>query len=63
MLFLQGTRDALAEWDLITKVTKSLKKAKLVKIENADHSFKAGKTDTMSMLVAETKAWIQKVLT
>jgi len=62
MLFLQGTRDTLAEWALITTVCKSLKKATLVKLEGADHSFKAGKIDTMSLLVAETKKWVDKVL-
>src|ERR1044071_8974818 len=45
MLFLQGTRDALADWDLITQVTKGLPKATLVKFEGADHSFKAGKNN------------------
>jgi predicted alpha/beta-hydrolase family hydrolase len=59
MLFLQGTRDTLAEWELITTVCKSLKKASLVKLEGADHSFKAGKIDTMSLLVAETKKWVE----
>jgi uncharacterized protein len=62
MLFLQGTKDALATWDMIEAVCKSLRKAKLVKIEGADHSFKAGKTDTMSLLVQETKEWTQKTL-
>jgi predicted alpha/beta-hydrolase family hydrolase len=60
MLFLQGTKDALAEWDLIEPVCKSLKKAKLVKIEGADHSFKAGKKDTMSLLTNATKDWISR---
>jgi predicted alpha/beta-hydrolase family hydrolase len=60
MLFLQGTKDTLAEWKLIESVTASLKKAKLVKFEGADHSFKAGKKDTMSMLVDETKQWLEK---
>lgn len=62
MLFLQGTRDALAEWDLVEPVCKSLKKAKLVKIEGADHSFKAGKTDTLSLLVNATKDWINRII-
>jgi uncharacterized protein len=61
MLFLQGTKDTLAEWDLIESVTKSLKKAKLVKLEGADHSFKAGKQDTMSLLVNATREWIEKI--
>ena len=60
MLFLQGTKDTLATWDLIEEVCKSLKKATLVKLEGADHSFKAGKTDTMSLLVGATTQWIEK---
>jgi predicted alpha/beta-hydrolase family hydrolase len=62
MLFLQGTKDALATWDLMEPVCKSLKRATLVKIEGADHSFKAGKTDTMALLVTATQDWIQKKL-
>lgn len=58
MLFLQGTRDELATWDLITDVCQSLPKAKLVKIEGANHMFKAGKQDTMSMLVQATKDFV-----
>jgi predicted alpha/beta-hydrolase family hydrolase len=61
MLFLQGTKDALASWDLIEKVCKTLKKAKLVKIDGADHSFKAGKRDTLSELTAAVKDWVQKL--
>lgn len=61
MLFLQGTRDTLAQWDLIEQVCGSLKKAKLVKLEGADHSFKAGKQDTMSMLVKATSEWVGKI--
>jgi predicted alpha/beta-hydrolase family hydrolase len=62
MLFLQGTKDTLAQWDLVEKVCASLKKAKLVKLEGADHSFKAGKQDTMSMLVKATSEWVGKVI-
>lgn len=59
MLFLQGTKDALAQWDLIEAVCASLRKATLVKIEGADHSFKAGKkVDVMGMLVEATKEWV-----
>lgn len=54
MLFLQGTRDELANWDLIESVCSQLKKATLVKIEGADHAFKAGKKDILSLLVKET---------
>lgn len=63
MLFLQGTKDTLAIWDLIEPVCNSLKRATLVKIEGADHSFKAGKTDVMSLLVTATHDWIKKKLT
>ena len=62
MLFLQGTKDALATMDLIEKVSKPLKKAKLVKLEGADHSFKAGKKDIMSELVEATKKWTEKII-
>src|ERR1700759_5822868 len=36
MLFLQGSKDTLADWSLITTVCKSLRKATLVKLEGAD---------------------------
>lgn len=62
MLFLQGSKDTLATWDLIEDVCGSLKKATLVKLEGADHSFKAGKKDVMSLLVDETRKWVEKKL-
>lgn len=62
MLFLQGTKDTLATLELIKTVCKSLRKATLVKLEGADHSFKAGKNDTMSLLINETKKWVEKML-
>jgi uncharacterized protein len=62
MLFLQGSKDTLATWPLIKKVCESLPKATLVKLEGADHSFKAGKNDVMSLLVNETKKWVEKIL-
>ena len=63
MLFLQGTRDNLAALNLIETVCSSLKQATLVTIEGADHSFKAGKQDTMSMLVNFTTNWIEELMT
>jgi predicted alpha/beta-hydrolase family hydrolase len=60
MLFLQGTRDDLASWDLIQEVCASLSKATLIRIEGANHMFKAGKTDVMALLVKETGDWIGK---
>ena len=62
MLFLQGSRDALATWALIKTVCDSLRKATLVKLEGADHSFKAGKNDVMSLLINETTKWVGKIL-
>lgn len=62
MLFLQGTKDTLATLELVETVSKSLKKATLVKFEGADHSFKAGKKDVLSLLVDETRKWVEKVL-
>lgn len=62
MLFLQGTRDALAQWDLIELVCSSLPKATLTKIEGADHSFKAGKINTTEILSKATDNWVNKLL-
>jgi len=62
MLFLQGTRDELASWDLIEPVCASLPKASLVKIEGANHMFKAGKQDVMALLVKATRDWVEKRL-
>lgn len=59
MLFLQGTRDTLAQWDLIEQVTSSLTLAKLVKIEGADHGFKAGKQNTIPVLAEHIKDWMK----
>lgn len=47
MLFLQGTRDALADQGLIRGVCSSIPNATLVEIEGADHSFKVGKKDAI----------------
>lgn len=60
MLFLQGTKDELATWNLIETVCSALPQATLLKIEGANHTFKAGKQDTMSMLVNFTKEWVEK---
>jgi predicted alpha/beta-hydrolase family hydrolase len=51
MLFLQGTRDELADWPLIESLTRGLgKRATLARIEGADHSFhvlaRSGRTDS-----------------
>jgi predicted alpha/beta-hydrolase family hydrolase len=58
MLFLQGTRDELASYDLIVKVCASLPLATLTTIEGANHAFKAGKKDLMPVLADATSSWI-----
>ena len=62
MLFLQGTRDALATWDLIESVCASLPLATLAKIEGADHSFKAGKQNVIQLLADTTNEWTEKIV-
>ena len=63
MLFLQGTRDTLAQNDLIKEVCDSLSNAKLVVLESADHSFKTLKRSGVSheemveRLAKEVKEW------
>jgi len=62
MLFLQGSRDELATWNLIESVCSSLPLARLVKIEGANHAFKAGKQNIIQLLANETKDWIKKMI-
>ena len=62
MLFLQGTRDELARQELIEPVCSSLPNATLILIQGADHSFKAGKQDIISLLVKSTSEWTTKIL-
>ena len=63
MLFLQGTRDELAEWTLIESVCASLQSATLVKLEGADHAFKAGKQNLIPVLAEHTRDWLGGRLT
>ena len=60
MLFLQGSRDEFATWKLIEKVISSLPLAKLIKIEGANHGFKAGKQDIIKLLSTITNDWIEQ---
>jgi len=69
MLFLQGTRDALAALDQLEPVIKGLgKKATLKLFDQADHSFhvpaKSGRKDAevMSELLDAMAAWIDRVI-
>ena len=62
MLFLQGTRDAMAQLNLIESVCSSLQQAVLVKIEGADHSFKAGKQNIIPLLASATWDWMENLI-
>lgn len=61
MLFLQGTRDALALMPLMEKVCAGLPTADLEKFEGADHSFKAGRQDLIPVLASKIRAWSLKL--
>jgi len=63
MLFLQGTRDALAEWSLIERVVSNLPEATLEKLEGADHGFRAGKGYLTAELAEWAAKWINKMCT
>jgi len=69
MLFLQGTRDALAELPLIEPLAERLGKlATLTLLENADHSFhvpaRSGRTDAQvrSEMIGSVATWADSVV-
>jgi predicted alpha/beta-hydrolase family hydrolase len=69
MLFLSGTRDALAELDLLEPVVKSLgMRATLKLFGHADHSFhvpaKSGRKDAevLSEILDDFATWVDKVI-
>lgn len=62
MLFLQGTRDELAHWELITQVTSALPLATLIRLEGADHGFKVARQNILPTLAIEIDTWITKLL-
>jgi predicted alpha/beta-hydrolase family hydrolase len=62
MLFLSGTRDEFATLHLLKEVCLSLATATLIEIEGANHGFKAGKLNTMEMLVNYTNEWIEELI-
>ena len=68
MLFLQGTRDALANLQLLMPLVERLGKAATLKtIQDADHSFhvpaQSGRTDTqvLTEMVTTLAAWVEFV--
>ncbi len=61
MLFLQGTKDTLAELNLIVGVCATLPTATLTKFEGADHSFKMPKQKPIPILAEQINAWIERI--
>ena len=64
-LFIQGTRDALANLDLISEVNSELDQSDIKIIEGGDHSFKVKGTDQKSIiaiLATHTANWVDSVL-
>jgi uncharacterized protein len=59
MLFLQGTKDKLADMALLEGVLNDLPMATLKKWEGADHSFKLGKQNLIPLLAEATADWIK----
>ena len=69
MLFLQGTRDALAEMPLLATVVRDLgDRGTLVQVDQADHSFhvpaRSGQSDAevLEGLLDRARIWMQEVL-
>lgn len=68
LLLLQGTRDALASFELISKVAGALPQAKLVRVEGADHGFavlkRSGRSadEVIEQLASETLAFVSAQL-
>jgi len=67
MLFLQGTRDTLARWDLIEETCAALGPlATLQRLEGADHSFRVLKRsartneDVAEEVAANVAAWADR---
>jgi predicted alpha/beta-hydrolase family hydrolase len=66
MLFLQGTRDALASLDMLKPAFKKIgKKSELFIIDGADHSFRVSKeykmkeSDVTELICTEVKRWMK----
>ena len=61
MLFIQGTRDAFARWDLIEAVVARLPRATVHRVEDGDHSFRVLKRTGRT--AAEVEAGIVSAIT
>jgi hypothetical protein len=56
MLFVQGTRDAFARWDLLEALLASLgDRARLFRVEGGDHSFVVPRSDGRSRAEVEAQ--------
>ena len=62
LLFLQGTKDTLAELSLIEGVYHSLATATLIKLEGADHSFKMPKQKAIPILSEHIFSWVEQLI-
>lgn len=65
-LFIQGTNDKLANFEMMTEVVDELNNAKMIAIEQGDHSFNtpksvASKEETMERLATISTDWISGV--
>jgi hypothetical protein len=58
MLFLQGTRDKLANLELMRSTVSLLPSATLITIEGADHAFQSGKNNFIPELAQHATGWI-----
>ncbi len=58
MLFLQGTRDDLADIGLMEKICADHPLATLRKFDGANHAFKAGKVDLIESLAETLHSWL-----
>jgi len=58
MLFLQGTKDKLADIGLMKQVVKELKTSTIQEFEGADHSFKVSKQHAKPDLITAAADWM-----
>lgn len=67
MLFIQGTRDAFARWDLMEAVVSRLPGATLHRVEDGDHSFRVlertGRTaaEVEADIVSAITSWVARL--
>ena len=61
LLFLQGTRDKMADMALIETLVGKLGNASLVKVTGADHAFHGTKEDVVSLLADAASHWMHSL--